>query len=348
MILYDFSSGFHRATFTATSNIKPHKKDGKFITEEFIGVVIGRVFSEILEFHKQYYKKYKDFIVCCDDHSHKYWRNDLYPEYKGQRTEKRAKSEINWKEVSKHIALFETVLSEYMNFKVINTEKAEADDIICFLTRKYCNFEPILILSPDKDFKQLHKFGDIKQYSSITNKFVIDDERHMEFYHPLIGDKSDNVPRIVDFSEFTKEFKEFYKKSELEFYNLDYVTQNKIKELFFKEYPNSEVFETLRFGKSTVDKMIKKFGSLDNYLDSNPIYRLNYERNKKLVLDSEIPPYIESSILSQFLKAKKDLNFEKVETYLKYYELYDVIQDLRDYINTIGEKKELTVENCNW
>ena len=353
MILYDFSSALHRSVFTASKIRNPHKKDGKFITSEFIDLAIGRVLDEILSEYNKYNKEYGDFVICIDDHSKQYWRKDIFPDYKGQRSKIKEESEIDWNEVYKHLNFFKEVLEKYSQFKVIGSPGAEADDIICLLTRKYAPHEKVLILSPDKDFKQLHKFGDIKQWSALTNKWILDDEREMEFYHPLLGDACDNVPRVVDFSIFSEDFKKFLKfyklnYNELEFYKLDYKTKSKIIEDFEKDFPDSNIYDKPRFGKSTVDKLIKKFGSLDKFLDSNPIYRMNYELNKRLVLDSEIPMKIETDILRQYINSKNELDFEKIEKFLNYYQLYDLIIEFKNIMRNNSEVVKLTVDNCGW
>ena len=51
-------------------------------------------------------------------------------------------------------------------------------------------FEDILILSGDKDFIQLQKFENVKQYSPTTKKYVDDlDPKQYVFEHIIKGDK---------------------------------------------------------------------------------------------------------------------------------------------------------------
>ena len=55
-----------------------------------------------------------------------------------------------------------------------------------------------MILSGDKDFIQLHKFGNVSQYSPITKKFVngIDPHEYLT-EHVLKGDSGDGVPNVL-------------------------------------------------------------------------------------------------------------------------------------------------------
>ena len=85
MILYDLSSLIHRALHTSIKQMNPHKKDGKYITQEFISGTIFRVIEELLENYRLYRGKYHTMVICIDDHSIPYWRKSLYPDYKAQR-----------------------------------------------------------------------------------------------------------------------------------------------------------------------------------------------------------------------------------------------------------------------
>lgn len=351
MILYDFSSVVHRSLFTSIKNVSPHKKDGKFITSEYISYTIHRILDEILSSYNLYSREFGSMILCLDNHSKPYWRKTIYPAYKEQRKKVREDSDINYPEVYKHVDLLIQTLKDYSNFKLISVPGAEADDIIGYLTRKYGPYEKILILSPDKDFKQLHKFGDIKQWSHLTNKWVINENpEDWEMEHICLGDASDNVPRIVDFSVFSDSFKEFYKGTELDFYMLSHEDRNEVLKNYDVKKPNGDldIYKSPRFGLSTLKKSIEKYGSLDKFLDSNPIYRLNYERNRKLVLDSEIPVKIEAEINTELLNTVSEINLEKLKTYLNYYDLTNIYSRFQELANSYAEPIKMTSLNCDF
>ena len=75
---------------------------------------------------------------------------------------------------------------------------------------------------------------------------------------------------------------------------------------------------------------------------------MNYELNKRLVLDSEIPMKIETDILRQYINSKNELNFEKIEKFLNYYQLYDLIIEFKNIMRNNSEVVKLTVDNCGW
>lgn len=351
MILYDFSSIVHRAIYTSIKIVNPHKVEGKYVTNEFINYMIHRILDEVLTSFKLYNKEYNSMVLAIDNHSLPYWRKTLYPDYKAQRDKLRKESEVNFKEVYKHLDLLTTVLQRYSLFKTISSPGAEADDIIGVLTRKYAPYEKILILSPDKDFKQLHKFGDIKQWSHLTNKWVEnDDPKQWELEHICLGDAADNVPRVVDFSIFSDNFKNYYNGTELEFYNLTSEEREKILENYeiFKSNGELDVYNNPKFGPATLKKCIKEFGTLDNFLDSNPIYRMNYERNRRLVLDSEIPTKIEMDIMSQFADAKSDFDLDNLKKYLDYYGLSNILSRFTELSNSLSKPVPMTKYNVDF
>ena len=80
-------------------------------------------------------------------------------------------------------------------------ENCEADDIIAVLTQHAYILDtgkPVLIVSGDKDFQQLQRYDNVKQWSPNLNKFI-EPEDPQEFLkeHILKGDKSDGIPNIL-------------------------------------------------------------------------------------------------------------------------------------------------------
>ena len=88
-----------------------------------------------------------------------------------------------------------------MPYKVIHVERCEADDIIGTLVYKTQDFgqnEPVMIISADKDFIQLHKFNNVRQYSPMQKKFVQhENPRLYALEHVLKGDSGDGVPNVL-------------------------------------------------------------------------------------------------------------------------------------------------------
>jgi len=148
-----------------------------------------------------------EMILCCD--SKNYWRKDAFPYYKGHRKHLKSKDKIDWNKLHGHVDNVKSDLKEYFPFKLIEVEKAEGDDVIAILV-KYLQendlnegtlFETpqdITICSSDHDFKQLHKYKNVKQWSNAQKKFVICDTTPEEYIieHTVKGDGGDNIPNI--------------------------------------------------------------------------------------------------------------------------------------------------------
>ena len=57
--------------------------------------------------------------------------------------------------------------------------------------------EPTLIVSSDKDFIQLQKFDNVKQWSPLQKKFVVGDPVESLYDKTIRGDTGDGVPNIL-------------------------------------------------------------------------------------------------------------------------------------------------------
>jgi 5'-3' exonuclease len=106
-------------------------------------------------------------LVLCHDSRH-YWRRDYFPQYKANRKKGREQSDLDWDVIFKCLNKIKEEIRSNMPYKSIEVYGAEADDIIGKICSEYS--EEILILSGDKDFIQMQRFPNVKQYSPITKK----------------------------------------------------------------------------------------------------------------------------------------------------------------------------------
>jgi 5'-3' exonuclease len=133
-------------------------------------------------------------VIACD--SSNVWRRQKFPNYKAGRKANRAKSEHDWEFIFDVLAKIKQEIKDFLPYKVIAVESAEADDIIATLCKR--TNEKVLILSGDKDFIQLHN-DRIKQYNPVLNKFVGKGEDPIIYIreHILKGDRSDGIPNVL-------------------------------------------------------------------------------------------------------------------------------------------------------
>jgi|TARA_R110000851_G_scaffold15557_1_gene51410 hypothetical protein len=154
-----------------------------------------------LRFNRQkFHREFGELLITCDDKN--YWRRDIYPYYKAGRRKARESSEIDWNAVFTSLNRIRDELKTYFPYKVIQIETCEADDIIGTIVHKEGTTlntgEPILILSGDKDYVQLHTYANVKQYDP-TRKRWISNANPDTFLHEHIikGDAGDGVPNVL-------------------------------------------------------------------------------------------------------------------------------------------------------
>lgn len=144
-------------------------------------------------------KKFKDYgevILCCD--SRNYWRKQIFPHYKAHRKENREKSTLDWNTIFKILNKVKADLKENFPYKVVEVDQAEADDVIATLTPRISSYEKVLILSSDADFKQLHKYDNVKQYNPMLGIYVTSPNPVKDLKEKIIrGDSGDGIPNIL-------------------------------------------------------------------------------------------------------------------------------------------------------
>lgn len=148
--------------------------------------------------------KFKDefgeLIICADDKN--YWRRAQFPYYKASRRKHREESELDWTSIFNALNKIRQELKDIFPYKVIQIDGCEADDIIGTIVHKegqeLNTGEKILILSGDKDYIQLHKYANVKQYNPVLKKWIVhsNPEQYL-FEHVIKGDAGDGVPNIL-------------------------------------------------------------------------------------------------------------------------------------------------------
>ena len=155
-------------------------------------VIRPAVLNTLRLYRTKFVSEFGELILCCDDR--KSWRKELFPNYKASRKKTRSAAPIDWENLYECLNQLKEELTEWFPYKVVQVDKAEADDIIAVLVG-LAN-ERTLILSSDKDFIQLHHFN-VRQYSPIQKKFVEGDAKWSLHEKLIKGDVGDGVPNIM-------------------------------------------------------------------------------------------------------------------------------------------------------
>ena len=160
------------------------------------------VLNSLRGHNKKFRKEYGEMVIACD--SKNVWRRQIFPNYKAGRKANRAKSEHDWDAIFSMLHNIKDEIRNFLPYKVIEIETAEADDIIATLVNRLQrqvgpnHAKKVLILSGDKDFIQLHN-DNIRQYNPVLSKFVGKGEEPSIYIkeHILKGDRSDGVPNVL-------------------------------------------------------------------------------------------------------------------------------------------------------
>ena len=155
-------------------------------------IIRPAVLNTLRLYRTKFVSEFGELILCCDDR--KSWRKELFPNYKASRKKTRSAAPIDWENLYECLNQLKEELTEWFPYKVVQVDKAEADDIIAILVG-LAN-ERTLILSSDKDFIQLHHFN-VRQYSPIQKKFVEGDAKWSLHEKLIKGDVGDGVPNIM-------------------------------------------------------------------------------------------------------------------------------------------------------
>lgn len=162
---------------------------------EFVSSFIKHVESDIKKICKKWKTDIKNLIFCTDCQRCRIWRNDIYKEYKGSRTQN----------VNFNGNIF-NVFNDYiqkLGIKRIWFERLEADDIIFLLQQKLKRLvsNKIVIITNDNDYLQLadKNIAIINmQFKDITLRGLQNAKSDL-YVKALYGDKSDNIPKIASY-----------------------------------------------------------------------------------------------------------------------------------------------------
>lgn len=245
------------------------------------------VLNSLRSYVRQFKNKYGEIVIACD--SKNYWRREVFPFYKSNRKKDRDQSGFDWNLIFETLNKIRDELSTHFPYKVLNVDGAEADDIIAVLATRHAPHEEILILSSDKDFVQLQKYGNVLQYSPILKRYVsVEDPILFVKEHILRGDRGDGIPNFLSPDNTfaagerqkvinTKKLTEWLTKAPEEFcttevlmrnykrnqmlVDLDYVPE-KIRQNIVEAYDNTNVPKRSGLLNYFIDKRLKNLISV--------------------------------------------------------------------------------------
>lgn len=260
------------------------------------GLIRHMILNSIRRYNTKFRDEYGQMVIACDSSS---WRKERFPEYKAKRKTDRDESPLDWGKFFGFLNTIRDEISSLLPYPVVVVDRAEADDVIAILVESTQEFgvnEKVMIVSSDKDFFQLHKYNNVKQFSPMKRDFItVEDPHYYKFEHICKGDTSDGVPNILSSDDtFTNGLRQTPMRAK------------KIKEW----YENKD--------------------RLDSIMDTNT-YR-NYTRNKAVIDLGCIPEDISSSIMDKY-KSQLNKDNSKVLSYLIEKRCNMLIDSVQDFFS---------------
>ena len=253
MILLDFSQ-------IALASIIVQK-----LTDE--NTIRMRILNSIRMYNKRHRNEYGQMVICVD--ARNTWRKEYFPQYKQHRKKNRAESDTDWTDLFRIIDLIREEIQTNLPYKVIHVDGAEGDDVIATLAMDNPD-EKHMIISSDKDFIQLQKYKNVKQFSPIQKKNVTDkDPTRYLLEHVLKGDAGDGIPNVLS--------------------------------------PDNSFVDGIRQSPLTQKKIASWSGISDELdlvaIEDKNVYR-NFQRNRTLIDLECIPGVISTSIINTYNEQK--------------------------------------------
>ena len=248
-------------------------------------------------YNKRYRDEYGQMVICAD--GMKNWRREVFPPYKANRKKGREESDQDWSETFRILHMVKDEIKENLPYKVLHIEGCEADDIIATLTMQTQEFglhEPVMIVSSDKDFIQLQRYSNVKQFSPIQKKMVANENPITYLWnHIFRGDTGDGVPNVLSTDD-----------------------------TFISEAKQTPLRQT------KIDDWIHNAERLRDVMPEE-IYR-NYQRNKRLIDLTQIPEDIQQNIINNFNEQKPAMKM-KVLNYLIKKRCNNLIEVVEEFYN---------------
>ncbi|MBD1148461.1 MAG: DNA polymerase I [Pelagibacteraceae bacterium TMED201] len=258
---------------------------------------------------KENLKKPTHFAVIFDS-ARKTFRNEIYSDYKANRSEAPDDLAPQFEYIRKSVLAF--------NLPSVDLTNYEADDLIAtYVDQILKKGAKVTIVSSDKDLMQLFK-KDVRIYDPMKNKFITDEDVFKKFgvtpskiidVQSLAGDSSDNVPGVPGIGVKTAaELINKYGTLEKLLKFAHEIKQNKRRETLLENKDKALLSKQLVTLKkdSPVERELTDFKLKE--IDKDKLYKFLREMEFNRLLSSAISAYGEPN-LENWNKEKVEKNF---------------------------------------
>ena len=288
-------------------------------------------------------QKPSHFAVIFDS-ARKTFRNEIYKDYKANRSEPPDDLAPQFDYIRKSVLAFNLPSVELINY--------EADDLIATYVDKILEKgSKVTIVSSDKDLMQLYK-KDVRIFDPMKNKFISKEDIEKKFgvdankvidVQALAGDSSDNVPGVPGIGVKTAaELINKYGNLEKLLKSIHEIKQNKRRETLIENKDKAIISKKLVTLKN--DAPVKQ--NLEDFklkeIDKEKLYKFLREMEFNRLLSSAISAYGEPNLESIKSGIEEPLKHEKINS--KNYHLINEINELDRWIEEAEELGEVAVD----
>ncbi|MDB4140905.1 DNA polymerase I [Candidatus Pelagibacter sp.] len=278
------------------------------------------------------------------DAARKTFRNEIYSDYKANRSEAPDDLAPQFEYIRKSVVAFSLPSVDLPNY--------EADDLIAtYVEQILAKGAKVTIVSSDKDLMQLYR-KDVRIFDPMKNKFITPEDIVNKFgvgpekvidVQSLAGDSSDNVPGVPGIGVKTAaELINKYGTLEKLLDNAQEIKQNKRRETLIQNKDKAIISKKLvtLMKDAPVERKIEEFNLKE--IDKDKLYKFLREMEFNRLLSSVISAYGEPELgeIARETKAeKKQQNITK-----KNYHLITNEKEIDEWINEAEEAGELAID----
>ena len=278
------------------------------------------------------------------DSARKTFRNEIYSDYKANRSEAPDDLAPQFEYIRKSVLAFNLPSVELSNY--------EADDLIATYVEKILKGgAKVTIVSSDKDLMQLYK-KNVRIYDPMKNKFISDEDVKKKFgvdsnkvidVQALAGDSSDNVPGVPGIGVKTAaELINKYGTLEKLLKSAKEIKQNKRRETLIANEDKALISKKLVTLKN--DAPINR--DLDEFelkeINKDKLYKFLREMEFNRLLSSAISVYGEPDFTNKI--SNKGTNQKQVSIDKKNYHLITDLKNIDEWIREAEEIGEVAVD----
>jgi len=278
------------------------------------------------------------------DAARKTFRNEIYSDYKANRSEAPDDLAPQFEYIRKSVVAF--------NLPSVDLPNYEADDLIATYAEQILEKgAKVTIVSSDKDLMQLYR-KDVRLFDPMKNKFITQEDIVAKFgvgpekvidVQSLAGDSSDNVPGVPGIGVKTAaELINKYGTLEKLLDNAHEIKQNKRRETLLENKDKAIISKKLVTLMKTapVERNIEEFELKE--INKDKLYKFLKEMEFNRLLSSVISAYGEPALGETATEAK----FEKKQQNInkKNYHLITNEKEIDEWINEAEEVGELAID----